>query len=295
MINRSRYLQVHKETISEVPNSVHGRTDVEIEIYGMEGIPEKDLEEHARQKQNKDGSNAKRKKMDDSDDSDDQNDSSKMRMPYSGMMPGPMGMPNMMPGPMGMPGMMGMNMNMMQMPPMGMMGGPMMGGPNIMGGRWPMPNPGMMGPQGMMMGGPMGVRPGGMMNSGGPMPTPSGITNADLEANKSNPSMAGDNASEISNAPKLLFPAASQIQQTANKSSVDGAGANSQSSKSNLSAGIKLVHPDDDISLEERRAQCLKYKKYLNRGKRAESALAPQATYLPHGNDGAVGVRVNYP
>uniref|UniRef100_UPI00358DD9D2 BUB3-interacting and GLEBS motif-containing protein ZNF207-like n=1 Tax=Myxine glutinosa TaxID=7769 RepID=UPI00358DD9D2 len=38
-------MQVHKETIDGMPNSIPGRTDVELEIYGMEGIPEKDLEE----------------------------------------------------------------------------------------------------------------------------------------------------------------------------------------------------------------------------------------------------------
>lgn len=38
-------MQVHKETISTIPNSVPNRGDPEIEIYGMEGIPEKDLKE----------------------------------------------------------------------------------------------------------------------------------------------------------------------------------------------------------------------------------------------------------
>lgn len=38
-------MQVHKETISTIPNSVPNRGDPEIEIYGMEGIPEKDMKE----------------------------------------------------------------------------------------------------------------------------------------------------------------------------------------------------------------------------------------------------------
>ena len=37
-------MQVHKEPISAIPNSVTGRGDTEIEIYGMEGIPEVDME-----------------------------------------------------------------------------------------------------------------------------------------------------------------------------------------------------------------------------------------------------------
>lgn len=43
--------QVHKETIDKVPNSLSNRSNIEIEIYGMEGIPEEDVKEHDRQKQ----------------------------------------------------------------------------------------------------------------------------------------------------------------------------------------------------------------------------------------------------
>lgn len=38
-------MQVHKETISTIPNSIPNRGDPEVEIYGMEGIPEKDMKE----------------------------------------------------------------------------------------------------------------------------------------------------------------------------------------------------------------------------------------------------------
>ena len=40
---------MHKETIDKVPNAVPGRTSIELEIYGMEGIPEEDAKEHERQ------------------------------------------------------------------------------------------------------------------------------------------------------------------------------------------------------------------------------------------------------
>ncbi|XP_046404507.1 BUB3-interacting and GLEBS motif-containing protein ZNF207 isoform X2 [Ischnura elegans] len=43
-------MQVHKEAIDKVPNSLPNRSNIEIEIYGMEGIPEEDLKEHERQK-----------------------------------------------------------------------------------------------------------------------------------------------------------------------------------------------------------------------------------------------------
>ena len=43
-------MQVHKDTIDKVPNSLPNRGNIEIEIYGMEGIPDADLKEHDRQK-----------------------------------------------------------------------------------------------------------------------------------------------------------------------------------------------------------------------------------------------------
>jgi len=39
-------MQVHKETLDKVPNSAPGRGNIEIEIYGMEGIPEQDVKAH---------------------------------------------------------------------------------------------------------------------------------------------------------------------------------------------------------------------------------------------------------
>ena len=35
--------QVHKETIEKVPNSIPGREQTDLEIFGMEGIPPQDL------------------------------------------------------------------------------------------------------------------------------------------------------------------------------------------------------------------------------------------------------------
>ena len=39
-------MQVHKEAIDKIPNSLPNRTNVEVEIYGMDGIPDKDVKEH---------------------------------------------------------------------------------------------------------------------------------------------------------------------------------------------------------------------------------------------------------
>lgn len=270
--------QVHKETITAVPNSVQSRTNVEIEIYGMEGIPQKDQEEHAKKVRDHGGPKGKRQRTDDSDDSDDSDDDTTQfgmpgQMPFPGMGMPPMGMPGMM-GPMG--GMMG---------PMGPMGGPMgMPGPN----RWPMPNQRMMGPMGMM-GGPMGpfppqMGPGGPMGPnmgpGGPgmmpgnMPNmtgpPGGPFNAvgNISGNSGNtPNQDEDGSSDQSNQPppmpKPLFPAASNIQQQ-NKAETLSSGDTSKSSSAgpkSISSNSNLMHPDDeDVSLEEIRGKMQQYR-----------------------------------
>ena len=41
-------MQGHKETIDKVPNSLPNRGSIEVEIYGMEGIPPEDAREHER-------------------------------------------------------------------------------------------------------------------------------------------------------------------------------------------------------------------------------------------------------
>lgn len=43
-------MQVHKESIDKVPNALPNRGNIDIEIYGMEGIPPEDMKEHERQK-----------------------------------------------------------------------------------------------------------------------------------------------------------------------------------------------------------------------------------------------------
>lgn len=47
-------MQVHKETIDKIPNALNNRNNVDIEIYGMEGIPEADLRQHEMSKGNGD-------------------------------------------------------------------------------------------------------------------------------------------------------------------------------------------------------------------------------------------------
>ncbi|XP_045932248.1 BUB3-interacting and GLEBS motif-containing protein ZNF207a isoform X3 [Micropterus dolomieu] len=67
-------MQVHKETIDGVPNAIPGRTDIELEIYGMEGIPEKDMEERRRVLEQKNQETQKKKQNQDDSDEYDEDD-----------------------------------------------------------------------------------------------------------------------------------------------------------------------------------------------------------------------------
>ena len=40
--------QVHKESVTEIPNALPHRNNLEIDIYGTEGIPEKDRVDRER-------------------------------------------------------------------------------------------------------------------------------------------------------------------------------------------------------------------------------------------------------
>ncbi|KAJ6656449.1 hypothetical protein lerEdw1_003737 [Lerista edwardsae] len=147
-------MQVHKETIDAVPNAIPGRTDIELEIYGMEGIPEKDMDERRRLLEQKtQAESQKKKQQDDSDEYDDDESSASTSFqaqpvqPQQGYIP-PMAQPGLPPVP-GAPGIPpGIPPLMAGVPPM------MPGMPPVMPG---MP-PGMMPMGGMMPPGP-GIPP----------------------------------------------------------------------------------------------------------------------------------------
>lgn len=318
-------MQVHKENIDKVPNALPGRHDIEIEIYGMEGIPEKDLVDHA-QKANE--QKRKEKEMEQSggtnpSDAGPSTTVPPMGMPpgmppMGGMPPGPPGMqqrmpgmqPGMMPGmpPMPMPGMPGMPPGMpgmppgmppFPMPPMGMHGMPPMP-PGMFGHR-----PGMPGMHGMpttsgqrtpftpnnqtyQAGGMQGVRQQGpsmpqpakpLFPSGAPTSTASGPSgyNTSQGASSSSSSQIGPT--------KPTFPAAaySAPPTTTTSNSANRQAANSgaetttpsskpiiaatttasvgKTSQTTSSSTSKIIHPDEELSLEEMRAGMSKYKK----------------------------------
>jgi hypothetical protein len=205
-------MQVHKETIDKVPNSFPNRSNIEIEIFGMDGIPPEDLKEHERQKT---GGRS---------DSDDDEPASKRAKPEVnlGVQPQPaMMMPNMMP-----PHMMGQYGHMPMMTPMGPMP-PYMANPQQMQ---------MM--QQMMGGPPRPLFPAAAAVSSvptQPKPTFPAYSNATISAppTTNNPSNNGT----------IEAPKSAMIATTGTTS--------------------KIMHPPEDVSLEELRARRSKYNKKI--------------------------------
>lgn len=252
-------MQVHKDKIDKIPNALPGRNNVEIEIYGMEGIPDNDIKDHEKQKQ--EPPSKRMREDDDDDDDEDSNQGNTNQFNYG--MPPPMGpgmppfgmppgMPPMPPGPMG---------------PMGPMG--------HMGPMGPMPPMGPMGPMGMPPGMPP-MPPRNFMPGGGPPPpmqppmnnAPSKplFPSAAQSSTVSTSSIQSYKSSAVSIQAKPTFPAAAAASITSpSRATITGA---PQIKKPESSSGLtsKLMHPDEDISLEERRASLPKYKRMLSGG-----------------------------
>uniref|UniRef100_W5N8H1 Zinc finger protein 207, b n=1 Tax=Lepisosteus oculatus TaxID=7918 RepID=W5N8H1_LEPOC len=248
-------MQVHKETIDGVPNAIPGRTDIELEIYGMEGIPEKDMEERRRLLEQKTQAESQKKKQNNQDDSDEYDDDEEagpsfqqqVMQPQTGFMP-PMTQPGMPPVPGG-PGMPPGNFS--GMPPMMPGVPPMMPGmPPVMPGMPPgkvisafffmMPMGGMMPPApGMppMMPGmppgmppPVGPRPGMSHMAQAPPVTAPGVLNR--------PAMPAATApAPQPTVTKPLFPSAGQMGTRVPSTST------ASSSADTLSASSKPLFP----------------------------------------------------
>ncbi|KAM6942004.1 BUB3-interacting and GLEBS motif-containing protein ZNF207b [Lycodopsis pacificus] len=316
-------MQVHKETIDSVPNAIPGRVDIELEIYGMEGIPEKDMQERRRTLEQKSQESQKKKSnnQDDSDEDDDDDDEAgpsvqqvaavqqpqpgyAAPMAQLGMPPvaggagmhhgGYQGMPPMMPG---VPPMMhGMPPAMHGMPP-GMM---------PMGGMMPPMMPGMPGmPHGMPP--HMAPRPGmphmaqaaaaGVMPSRPAVPVAQPAVTKPLfpsaaQAQQSTSGAAASNshstAASSSDPPKATFPAYTQPSVSSCSSTSSSSNPSSSTvakppatvatkpaTLTTTSATSKLIHPDEDISLEELRAQLPRYQRLTPRQGQAHIAAPP--------------------
>lgn len=360
-------MQVHKETIDGVPNAIPGRTDIELEIYGMEGIPEKDMEERRRVLEQKNQETQKRKQnQDDSDEYDDDDDDDEPgpsfqqpaadqpqagyitpvtqpgmapRSGTTGIPPGSYsGIPLMMPGvPPVMPGMPPVMPGMPQgMIPMGGIMPPIPGMPPMM--------PGM--PPGMPP--PLGHRPG--ITHMAQVPSAANVLTRPVVPVATGPSVQPDitkplfpiagqmdsrvaitSAESQSACPKALFSVSSQSQQTvsphppssepstptfpaytqataavtsptAGSSTVSkppSAVTSKPATLTTSSATSKLIHPDEDMSLEELRAQLTRYQCSVpHRGQAAATApsvgpggglLAPQQPSMRHPIPGQYG------
>ncbi|KAF9187856.1 hypothetical protein BGZ50_001712 [Haplosporangium sp. Z 11] len=101
-------MQVHKETINTVPNAMPGRETVELEIYGMEGIPEEDLAAYNAKQEATDNPVSKRPKISTGPVEFSAEDLQSQLAAHKAMMqaaaappPGPPGPPGMVPGPPG--------------------------------------------------------------------------------------------------------------------------------------------------------------------------------------------------
>ena len=73
-------MQVHKENIEKVPNSIKGRDNITLEICGMENVPREDLIEHEKQKLSN-ASNGTLDSEEEENGSDPENSSSSMPLP----------------------------------------------------------------------------------------------------------------------------------------------------------------------------------------------------------------------
>ncbi|XP_015111480.1 BUB3-interacting and GLEBS motif-containing protein ZNF207 isoform X2 [Diachasma alloeum] len=234
-------MQVHKEAIDKVPNSLPNRSNIEIEIYGMEGIPPNDAKEHEKQR------NGGRPGSPSSGEDEPAQKKSKpegLLGSAPGAVPTPSGMmPGVMPGMQGHPGMpMGHQFppGMHMMSHLGHVGPPFMG-------------PGMM--QGM---------PGMPPVSGASMPPrplfPAVSTAMSSAGNVTSmgttvTSIAGGSIGPI----KPTFPAYGGDSSATINSSASG------DHKVNLiattGAASKIIHPQEDLSLEEIRARLPKYQR----------------------------------
>ncbi|XP_062263224.1 BUB3-interacting and GLEBS motif-containing protein ZNF207-like isoform X2 [Platichthys flesus] len=344
-------MQVHKETIDGVPNAIPGRTDIELEIYGMEGIPEKDMEERRRVLEQKNQETQKKKQnQDDSDEFDEDDEPGPSFQPpaagqtQAGYMP-PITQPGMPPGA-GVTGLQPVSYS--GMPPMMPGGPPMMPGmPPVMPGMPPgmIPMGGMMPPghgmPPMIPGMPQGMPPPVVHRPGithmaqvppaanmlvrpavpaatAPSAQPDGTkplfpSAGQMSSRVASTSTGSPSADSESASPKALFTITAQSQQTVSGSPHPPPSTSSDLSKptfpaytqataavSSPSAGSstvskppstltskpatlitssatsKLIHPDEDISLEELKAQMPRYQRSVPHQGQA-TAAAPSA------------------
>lgn len=283
-------MQVHKENIEKVPNAIKGRDNITLEICGMDNIPEEDLIEHEKQK-----SLHTNLQKDDDSDSQDSEPSLKSNItnqpPYPpapqlppGTIHGPMPhiLPPLPPTP-GAPANPMMQQMMMMYPHMAQM---MSMNPMLMNQMMNMPA-NMMPPQPTKSAGlPAQTHAQGQPQPPPPPPQPPmaqsqpvsqapqplmslmGVNTKPtlMAVNTSftdSSSVQNDSHNQLSPKVRLpikpLFPSAAEFPTDLNQQ-MSSQVNNFVPKIEGLPPGSRIVHPEDDISLEEFRASHHKYK-----------------------------------
>ncbi|CAH0564510.1 unnamed protein product [Brassicogethes aeneus] len=235
-------MQVHKETIDKVPNSMPNRSNIEIEIYGMEGIPPNDLREHEKQKQGARGN--------DSGSDDDEPTNKKIKQ--EGLLGNAPGMMQTMPGLM-----QGM------MPPPGMPPGMQMGHMMHMGHPFHM-HPGM-----QMMGAPPH-----MMHMQGQAGPPKPLFPSAIPTSSPGAPIVGADFKPISSGATISAPP------TTNTPSSSSSDTSKVATIVTSGGASKIVHPNEDISLEEIRSRHPRYARSSKQDDTASNASSNAASEL---------------
>ncbi|XP_073982818.1 uncharacterized protein isoform X2 [Rhodnius prolixus] len=229
-------MQVHKEAIDKVPNSMSTRSNIEIEIYGMEGIPPEDLREHEKQRQGKQGRAASPSSGE--DEPAPKKKAEGIGAGTAGISGQSAGMPPSMVPP-SLPG----------FPPMG----PMMGHMGPVPAFMP-PGMGMM-PGNMPGGGPSNIPAPHLQNK--PLfPSAAAIAST---ANQSNTTDSKTTTASSIGPIKPTFPAYSSSSTAGGSSNTTNSEPQKISLINSVGGSSKIIHPPEDISLEEYRAKLPKY------------------------------------
>ncbi|RDD36963.1 BUB3-interacting and GLEBS motif-containing protein ZNF207 [Trichoplax sp. H2] len=235
-------MQVHRETIKEIPNALPNRTNPEVEIYGTEGIPEEDAKARAARKGDVDEPETKKAKSDE--------------QPTPQAAFAPSAVPPVAPGfwRPGVPGYPQPNRL-----PTGMPMPPVPFGVPPMQARFPFPN---MPPPNTNMPPPIRAPPVSAANNSAPPSRPLFPSASQVSSSTTISSgPVGADFKPISNsktfeAKPVLNDSKGSVPPPAETTPITT--PKISTTISSVGATSKLVHPEEDISLEERRAA--KYK-----------------------------------
>lgn len=237
-------MQVHKEAIDKVPNSMPNRSNIEIEIYGMEGIPAADLKEHERVKQG-------------GPDSDDDEPLPKRIKPEGllGTAPGTIPSPGLVPG---------------LMPPTlhpGMAAGIPMG--HLLGHMGHLGHPFL--PHGVQM-----LPPHLAMMQAQASPAKPLFPSAVPVSSPGAP-VVGADFKPISAGATISAPPTTNSTPSGSSSSTTG-DSNKIATIATTGAASKIIHPAEDISLEELRARQHRYHKTIPEKEETNTSMSSAAS-----------------